>query len=1043
MSRFPFFLFVLLSCGTLAAQSPEALTVNAERQIEYHPYPNGDRIPDYSYCGYKVSEAPIPDLLADPSVSVVRVSPSGGDDTLPIQDALDYVGGLPLRDDGFRGVVLLEPGRFQLNGSLLIDRSGVVLRGSGWLETTLFAIGQGRETVVRVAGRDDATEGAALAIRTDYLPVNASVIPLPAGHGLRAGDRVRVTRPSTQEWIHLLGADRLGMSADYQHWLWTPGDFDLVFDRTVVAADAESVTLDAPLPMAFDARYGGGTVAPYSWPGRISQVGVENLRIVSDCAPERPRDEDHRWMAVTFENVEDAWGRRIVAEHFVSSLAAVWETARRVTVEDCKNLAPVGEIGGYRRLAFQTYGQQTLFQRCWSEEGWHDFSVGPLAAGPNAFVQCWAERPNSWSGALGGWSCGTLFDRTTVASAPIKFTNLYLENAGGSWASANALCWMCRTPELHLEDPPLAHNWAFGTSGQSYGAGSHGEHKLNEPDCLYYDQLVKRGVETNETEKIIHYRRIFGYSDPLKRVFPAESVEEGRRSAEPAMTVDRWIDEMIAKYPLAQTKRGVSVESLGILHPLPTPPPLRPIGLRDGKLVLEDSYLPGGTARTQMWQGMLRKSYLKRAPDNLNRFVPGRTGQGYTDDVDVVVGHLRERGQSGLYHFPALWYERRRDDHGRMMRADAEVWAPFLEQPFARSGEGEAYDRLSRYDLDRWNPWYWDRIAAFCDRADHSGLFLVSEHYLQHNIIEEGAHWADYPWRSANNVNDPGFAELTYYQADKRVFMAEQFYDVEHNARLAGYHRKYIRKQLDAVARYHNVIHHIGTEYTGPLHFMRFWLDCIAEWEQDHGRQVYVMLSATKDVQDAILKDPRYRGEIDFIDIRQWSRAADGSLYAPEGGVNLAPRQYARLVDPVISSQDAVWHQVADYRKAYPEIAVVSNAGRAKDAAWISFVAGGSMCALPSVPDASFWRQTLPMVPMDALTVAGKQWGMGQPGSGYVVYCAADELTLDLRRDKAGYLLRWIDPATGGWVGAEQRVQGGSRLKLAVPQSGCVAWISR
>lgn len=58
-----------------------------------------------------------------------------------------------------------------------------------------------------------------------------------------------------------------------------------------------------------------------------------------------------------------------------------------------------------------------------------------------------------------------------------------------------------------------------------------------------------------------------------------------------------------------------------------------------------------------------------------------------------------------------------------------------------------------------------------------------------------------------------------------------------------------------------------------------------AGWEQEHGQPVYVMLSATKDVQDAILRDPRYRKEIDFIDIRQWSRTADGSLYAPEGCV--------------------------------------------------------------------------------------------------------------------------------------------------------------
>ncbi len=1037
-------LAALLAFVPAMAQTPEALTVTPDKQIQYNPYPNGDRIPDYSYCGFLASEAPIPDLLADASVPVVRVATTGGDDTQRIQDALDYVGALPLRADGFRGVVLLGPGSFRIEGSLVMRCSGVVLRGSGERATTLQAAGTGRETVVQVRGEDDAVVQTPLSLTADYLPVGAQTVPLAAGHGLQAGDRVRITRPSTQEWIRLLGMDHIGMSADYQHWLWTPGDYDLVFDRTVVSAEASGITVDAPLPIAFDARYGGGTVARYDWPGRIRYVGIENLRIVSDCDPARPRDEDHRWMAITFENVEDAWARRIVAEHFVSSLAAVWETARRVTVEDCVNRAPVGEIGGYRRLAFQTLGQQTLFQRCWSEEGWHDFTVGEHAAGPNAFVQCWAERPHSWSGALGGWSCGTLFDRCTVSSAPLKFTQVWLDNMGGGWASANALCWMCRTPELHLEDPPLAHNWAFGTSGQSYGGGSHGEHKLNDPASFYYYQLAARGIDASAEEaQVIRYPRIFG-TDPLKRVFPSESIEEGRRSAEPAQTMDRWIEEMIARRPLAQSDRGLVLETLGIRHAARVARPVRPISFVRGKLTRAGAYLPGSTARTQMWQGMLRRSYLRRASDNINRFVPGRTGRGYTDDLDSVVLHLQQRGQAGLYHFPALWYERRRDDHGRMMRADAEVWAPFLEQPFARSGEGEAYDRLSRYDLDRWNLWYWSRIAGFCERADAAGLFLVSEHYLQHNIIEEGAHWADYPWRSANNVNDLGFAEETYYQADKRVFMAEQFYDVEHNARLAEYHRKYIRKQLDAVAPYKNAIHHIGTEYTGPLHFMRFWLDCIAEWERDHGQDVYVMLSATKDVQDAILADPAYRRLVDVIDIRQWSRNADGSLYAPEGGVNLAPRQYARLLDtPARSGNDAVWNQVAAYRISYPEIAVVSNAGRAEAGAWISFVAGGSMCALPAVADPAFWTKTLPMAPQPELTVPGKQWGMGASGTGYVVYCASEVLDLPLAADRASYRLRWIDPQTGAWIGKAQRIRGGATQSLPAPRPGAVAWLDR
>ena len=37
---------------------------------------------------------------------------------------------------------------------------------------------------------------------------------------------------------------------------------------------------------------------------------------------------------------------------------------------------------------------------------------------------------------------------------------------------------------------------------------------------------------------------------------------------------------------------------------------------------------------------------------------------------------------------------------------------------------------------------------------------------------------------------------------------------------------------------------------------------------------------------------------VDIIDIRQWHYRNDGSLYEPQGGCSLAPRQWARLINP-------------------------------------------------------------------------------------------------------------------------------------------------
>ena len=144
--------------------------------------------------------------------------------------------------------------------------------------------------------------------------------------------------------------------------------------------------------------------------------------------------------------------------------------------------------------------------------------------------------------------------------------------------------------------------------------------------------------------------------------------------------------------------------------------------------------------------------------------------------------------------------------------------------PYSRSGQGEAQDRLSKYDLNKFNPWYWNRLKRFVDVADRDGLVLLHDHYNQHNIIEEGAHWCDYPWRSANNINQLGFAEKTVFSGDKRVYMAEQFYDITRPV-IREYHSKFIRQSVNVFHDNNGVVHSIGLEYTGPLNFMNFWLE--------------------------------------------------------------------------------------------------------------------------------------------------------------------------------------------------------------------------
>src|SRR5436190_72451 len=72
----------------------------------------GDRIMDFSTAGYMGGGVPLPD------VPVKRtVKPSGGDDTVAIQAALDAVAAMPL-EGKFRGAVLLAPGTFTCSNTI-------------------------------------------------------------------------------------------------------------------------------------------------------------------------------------------------------------------------------------------------------------------------------------------------------------------------------------------------------------------------------------------------------------------------------------------------------------------------------------------------------------------------------------------------------------------------------------------------------------------------------------------------------------------------------------------------------------------------------------------------------------------------------------------------------------------------------------------------------------------------------------------------------------------------------------------------------------
>lgn len=931
---------------------------------------------DYSTCGYHASETAIPDVA-----NAVYVECSDGDMHDILQKAIDYVSSLKPDKNGRRGAVLLGAGTFNIDKPLRICASGVVLRGSGQDKTTIIKRGIDRGALLYIEGDMNMDGGDTIAIDGTKTPAGATTLTLATTKGLQSGDRIRIIRPSTREWIESLGCHDFGGGLDYTGW--KPGDIDITWDRTIVSATGNSITIDAPITTTLDQKYGGGYLITGYNQGEITECGIENMTLVSEHNTWNPKDEDHCWDAIWMDNTRDCWVRRVNFRSFAGSAVNIQKNTSRITVEDCIASEPVSEVGGWRRGVFITRGQQTLVQRCVSRKGIHDFAAGFCAAGPNAFVQCEGEESLGFSGSIGSWAAGLLFDIVNIDGNDIAFKNLEQFQFGTGWNTANSMLWQCTGSTLWCYSPDADNrssaNGCWGTLTGNAEWTSSNEHV--QPRSLFYAQLEKRVGEGKAINGYILPRSTNATSSP-----EIEQAQEMARQSltVPRLTLEMWLDSIpyTASTDPAGVKdiKNVKLKNNKVAKDIAQAPKF---AITNGHITADGRLVTGNRYHIPWWAGRVKDSFVKKgAKPAITRFVPGREGIGWTDRIDSVVNYLKANGYCMLDHNYGLWYDLRRTDHERVRRADGNVEAPFYEQPFSRTGKGTAWDGLSRYDLTKPNLWYWSRLKEFAEKGAKQGLMLFHENYFQHNIIEAGAHWVDCPWRPVNNINGTDFPEPVPFTGDKRIFMAEQFYNID-NPKLRPLHKQYIRQCLENFKDDDNVVQLISEEYTGPLHFTRFWLETIAEWEAETGRHPLIALSCTKDAQDAILANPKLAKVVDIIDIRYWHYNTQG-LWAPPAGKNMAPRQFMRKMKVGKTGFAEAYKAVKEYRTKYPDKAVTFFAQQYPQYGWAILMAGGSCPNVP-VKDGKFLSDVAKMAYISG-EGDSKQQMIGSPEVGYVIY---------------------------------------------------------
>jgi hypothetical protein len=472
-----------------------------------------NRIPDFSTAGYEEGEAAIPDA---PVKMRVEAQP-GEDATGRIQSAIEAMSSLPPDANGIRGAVLLGPGTFRIAGTIHLDVSGVVLHGSGSGEdgTNLEAEGL-PHTVVSVGGTGEWKEvRSRRPILDEYVPLGAQSLTVDAPDKFfSVGDRVIVQWNMTDEFIHSIGMDEIPGRRDRREVKQWPTNMALRFDRRIVAMEKTGqgflLKLNAPLTQPMR-KAESPVVWKYEFPGRVSQVGIENLR--SDGAafkkapnydqPSIPHRTDGSFfdsIFSEFEAVENAWMRNVRLRDY-NNLVDVHQHGRAITVEDVEgeHIDTPLKKGRAAPFGFEVDGQQVLMDRC-NLQGRlnHVWTTQARVAGPNVFRNSWAKGSDLDAGPHQRWATGTLYEQLTLKG---KFDdyNQWNLGTGHGWAGAYNVLYNSTMEELQVESPPGAYNWVIASQGRHLSPqfGANGAYfvspgQFDLPASLYAEQLKER-----------------------------------------------------------------------------------------------------------------------------------------------------------------------------------------------------------------------------------------------------------------------------------------------------------------------------------------------------------------------------------------------------------------------------------------------------------------------------------------------------------------------------------------------------------------------
>jgi len=472
--------FLIFVSNSIQAQYESSILFhNTSDQLVYVSDTDGNHIPDYSYVGYKNGEEALPDVAV-----VLEISPIAGDNTAHIQAAIDDVEALPLNANGHRGTLLLLPGEYSVSGELIINSSGVVLRGSGDGEdatSNTIIIGAGNipdeRTLIRIGTNNKSGFGGQVAgtrqdIISPYIPTGSRTIEVADASVYNVGDNIIIKHPSTAAWI--AAVDNGGVATDAP---WEPNTINLVFNRHITSIEGNKIQVATPIYDILDRSLSQSYVYTYNGNSQLKKCGIENLRVFVESSGVTGRD--HVKVGINMIGVDNSWVKGVTILR-VSDQGVKFDEATRCSVIDTNVLDMHGPISGGWRYNFEVtdHCNNILFENCVASNGRHTFVAnGASDVNGIVFTNCSSSGDYTRSESHRRWGQGILWDNitwtNTNATGILGLHNRGSYGTGHGWTVTNGVAWNINAPsnQIAIQKPPIGQNYAIGCNATVNGDG--------------------------------------------------------------------------------------------------------------------------------------------------------------------------------------------------------------------------------------------------------------------------------------------------------------------------------------------------------------------------------------------------------------------------------------------------------------------------------------------------------------------------------------------------------------------------------------------